>query len=66
MPQSLAEAPDLLTIDQAASATGLSLWTIRKYETNDPTFPKRTSSTFSRTRRFRKAELVRWVAGPAS
>lgn len=63
LPRNLAEAPDMLTMDQAASATGYSIWTLKAFEKNDPDFPKRITRDFSRTRRFRKAELVRWVDG---
>lgn len=48
---------------EAEKLTGLTRWTIEKYEANDPDFPKRIGSTFSRVRRFRRAELVRWLDG---
>lgn len=66
LPNSLAEAPEHLTLIQTSYALGLSLENVRKLEASDDTFPKRRRVTFSRTPRFLKVELVRWMAGQAA
>ena len=59
-PRNLDEAPELLTLIQAAHALGMSLENIRRLEAENPDFPKRRTIPFGKATKFRRHELIAW------
>lgn len=59
-PNNLDEAPELLTLAQAAHSMGMSIKNVRQLEANDPTFPSRRPIPFAKVTKFRRTELQRW------
>lgn len=58
------DCPPSLDLQQTAYAIGYSKWTVRKYEKDDPTFPKRKTSPWNPNGpgKFDRVELLAWLA----
>ena len=63
-PRGLDDAPENLTLVQAAHALGMSKENVRRLEAEDPDFPKRIAVPFGRATKFRRHELVAWQHRP--